>query len=102
MALLALLCARLQLGHWPNRLGAEPPEVAPLAAALMYPMAALMLIAQSAPIVLLSASWLMFPPHRRPLLRIALTASVIGLAIWGIGLLVFWIDPAAALTWAMD
>lgn len=100
--LLALLClARLQLGRWPNRVGADDPKGIPVVGVLVWPV--LMMIVALIPAGMISLGLLGYLTMRRGeagpgIARVWLVAAA--LAALGFALLI--LDPARAGEWLLD
>src|SRR5262245_60167127 len=66
---LALILARLERGHWPNRMGGQPPEHSPLANAATVVAGFFMVILLMSPFLILALPWCMSEPQRKSLWR---------------------------------
>lgn len=98
MTIVLLVVARLELGRWPNRFGADDPKNFPVVSkAMLLP---LMLLIVGGPVcfgLLLGAAWIGSDRRSRSLWLVG-----IGLASWGLALVVVRWDPAKSWVWLFD
>jgi len=99
-----LIVARLELGRWPSRWGADDPYGIPLVRELGALGAILMLAVWVAPVVNMGLLILCFADawKRRPRLRNTAIAAVASISLWiGAYVLIRW-DPTEVVVWFLD